>query len=114
MLALYLRVWCDDVNEADDRQQNDTDKPEDELFPQRHRLHEAHLLAVPDARQMLLAVGMSDELQQQQQHSTRSDDVDDARVMTYDAVINNPRYKLAYESVAGAINVRRRQACTTS
>jgi len=62
----YLRVRCDDIDETDDRQQNDTDEPEDELFPQRQRLHEAHLLAVPDAGQMLLAVGMSDKLQQQQ------------------------------------------------
>jgi len=69
----YLSVWCDDVDEADDGQQDDADQPEAELFPQRQRLHEAHLLAVPDARQMLLAVGMSDELQQQQQqHSARS------------------------------------------
>jgi len=62
----YLRVRRNDVDETDDWQQNDTDEPEDELFPQRERLHEAHLLSVPDARQMLLAVGMSDELQQQQ------------------------------------------------
>ena len=62
-----MRVRCDDVDEADDRQQNDADQPEAELFPQRQRLHERHLLAVPDARQMLLAVGMSHELQQQQQ-----------------------------------------------
>jgi len=58
-------------------------------------LHEAHLLAVPDARQMLLTVGMSDELQQQQQaYSTRSDETDAAPVMTYDAVINNVRCEL--------------------
>lgn len=60
-----MRVGCDDVDEADDGQKHDTDEPESKLFPQRQRLHEAHLLAVPDARQMLLAVGMSDELQQQ-------------------------------------------------
>lgn len=63
MLSSYLRVWCDDVDEADDGQQHDADEPEAQLFPQRQRLHEAHLLSVPDARQMLLTVGMSDELQ---------------------------------------------------
>jgi len=102
ILASYLRVWCDDVDKADDGQQNDTDEPEDELFPQRQRLHEAHLLAVPDARQMLLTVGMSDELQQQQQHNTRSDETDAAPVMTYDAVINNVRCEqLDYEWPTG-------------
>ena len=63
---------CDDVDKADDRQQNDADEPEAELFPQCQRLHEAHLLSVPDARQMLLAVGMSDELQQQQHGSVHA------------------------------------------
>jgi len=65
-----LRVGCDDVDQTDDGQQNDADQPEDELFAQRQRLHEAHLLAVPDARQMLLTVGMRHELQQQQQQQT--------------------------------------------
>jgi len=36
MWASYLRVWRDDVDKADDGQQNDTDQPEDELFPERH------------------------------------------------------------------------------
>ena len=67
LILSYLRVRRNDVDETDDGQQNDTDEPENELFPERERLHEAHLLSVPDARQMLLAVRMSDELQQQQQ-----------------------------------------------
>jgi len=67
LILSYLRVRRNDIDETDDGQQNDTDEPENELFPERERLHEAHLLSVPDARQMLLAVGMSDELQQQQQ-----------------------------------------------
>ena len=66
-------MWCYNVDETDDGQQHDADEPEDELFPQRQRLHEAHLLAVPDAGQVLLTVGMSDELQQPSSiHSTRS------------------------------------------
>jgi len=62
-----LRVRCDNVDETDDGQQNKADQPEDKLLPQRQRLHETHLLSVPDARQMLLTVRMSDELYHHQQ-----------------------------------------------
>jgi len=55
-------VRRDDVDETEDGYKRHTDEPHDDLLPQRQRLHEAHLRAVPDARQMLLAVGMRHKL----------------------------------------------------
>jgi len=59
-------VWHDDVDEAEDGNERHTDKPHHHLLPEGQRLEETHLRAVPDARQMLLAVGMSYKLHQQQ------------------------------------------------
>jgi len=63
----YLGVWCNDVNKTEDGNERYTDKPHDDFLPQRQRLEKAHLRSIPDACQMLLTVGMSHELQQQQQ-----------------------------------------------
>jgi len=95
-ILLYLRVWCDDVDKTNDGQQYDADEPEDELFPQRQRLHKAHLLAVPDARQMLLTVGMSDELQRTSSSNTvharmRPPQLICCWVTKHDSVINSSR-----------------------
>jgi len=55
----------DDVDKTEDWNKRHTDEPHDDLLPQRQRLQETHLRAVPDARQMLLAVGMRYKLQPQ-------------------------------------------------
>jgi len=57
-----LGVWCDDVDETKDRDERHADQPHDHLLPEAQRLQETHLRAVPDARQMLLTVGMCDKL----------------------------------------------------
>jgi len=58
-------MWRDDVYEAEDGDERDADEPHDHLLPERHRLQEAHLRTVPDARQILLTVGMRYKLQPQ-------------------------------------------------
>jgi len=50
------------VDEAEERNKWHTRDPHGDLFPPRHRLKEAHFGAVINTREMLLAVGMSDEL----------------------------------------------------
>ena len=57
-------MWRDDVDKAEDGHERHTDEPHDDLLPESQRLQETHLGAVPDARQMLLTVRMSHELQQ--------------------------------------------------
>jgi len=65
---LDLAVGRDDIDYAEERHQRYADDPEQQLFPEIQRLHEAHLRSEPDAREMLLAVGMRYELQQHMKH----------------------------------------------
>jgi len=51
-----------DVDETEDGNKRHTDEPHDHLLPESQRLQETHLRAVPDARQVLLTVGMSYKL----------------------------------------------------
>jgi len=62
MATDHLGVWRDDVDEAEDGYERHADEPHDHLLPESQRLQEAHLGAVPDTRQVLLAVGMSYKL----------------------------------------------------
>jgi len=57
-----LAVGRYDVNDAEERHERYADNPQEQLLPQIQRLHETHLRSEPDARQMLLAVGMRHEL----------------------------------------------------
>ena len=58
----YLGIRRYNVDEAEERKQRQTDDPHAEFLPQRQRLHETHLRPEPDARQVLLAVRVRDEL----------------------------------------------------
>ena len=61
----YLCVWVDEVEEGYERQDGDDEDEQDEqagLLDARHGLEKTHFFAVPDTRQMLLAVGVGHEL----------------------------------------------------
>ena len=58
----YLGVRCEEIDDAEDGNERNTDDPHERQFPWRHRLQEPRLRSVPHARQMLLTVRMRHEL----------------------------------------------------
>ena len=68
LLWPYFGVGVDDVEQAQQWHDRDEQKDETGLLGAWHRLQGAHVLAIPDAGQMLLAVGVGYKLQTRIHH----------------------------------------------